>query len=440
MSRAQIKKLVNHLNSMSTDQRLDYEWEVVLLNAFSKVGKVEYEKKFSGSSYVDIFFAISENPKNNFLAEITTVSDRRLEDINPVEALSDTLYKEAKKCGVWPISFHLEVGAHQAFFPKDRYKVKLKLPGRVKFKQSIFNDDFKRFMKEILNDPATTHEYSVNTADIDVKISYSPSQEGGRTHLCYTSVYSLTENRIYDALKRKLPQLRKSGFDGPIGIFLCDGGCSLFTQKPRHERSPNVLQRFSIGDIIKRFLADNSEVSFVVTVTTERKNPTRSLIPPERNPYMTFIDLFKGQKFDQMELDLRSILKEVDDVLPVPQFSPYTAVNYLKEKNPNVGLFYVGNKMNFKENFTSVAISARTLFEVLAGTLNQEDFFRRTRFLKSGAGGETTTNPFNFALGKGQTIKKVSITKSDSADDDWIEFELEPDAAISPFKTPAVKK
>ncbi len=50
----QVKELVNRLNSL--DKSIATEWEVVLINALSKLGNVFHENNFGGETNPDIYF------------------------------------------------------------------------------------------------------------------------------------------------------------------------------------------------------------------------------------------------------------------------------------------------------------------------------------------------------------------------------------------------
>lgn len=137
----QTKKHVQHLNRMPKDLTLAYEWEVVLLNGLSKIGKVLHERNFGGRK-VDIYFETFDNPKAYFLADITTISDKGLDEINPFQALQSMLYDLVRRQNLRPNYFDLQVGSHPSPTFKGGPKVKLKIPGRARFLETIFGKKF----------------------------------------------------------------------------------------------------------------------------------------------------------------------------------------------------------------------------------------------------------------------------------------------------------
>lgn len=432
----QTKKHVQQLNRMSKDMTLAYEWEVVLLNALSKVGTVHHERSFGGGRYADIYFEPFDNTNASFVADITAISDKGVDENNPYEALSNELHKLVKECGLRANSFNLKVGRHPGPAFKGGSKVKLKLPGRTRFSQTIFGKNFDIFIQRIREKPRTAERYEVKTTDADVEISYIPNQEfSSGQHVSYTELYSMTENTAYQALETKASQLMGTGFSGPFGIFLCDGGCSLF-----NKRSTTGVS-YSIDQVIKGFLSNHTEISFVVTLTTERKNPYATF-PHKANPYLTYIRLYGGLKSDQTAFKLESILKNMGDLLPIPESTPRNGLYYLKGKDPNLGRSRCGGmELSGGKKVTRVKISARCLMELLAGKVDQTEFFKAHAFIPFDLRSSNINNPFTMAMSRGQLIQNISIETSESDDDDWISFELRgPDPAISPFNIPAIGK
>lgn len=72
-------------NDREPEQALAAEWELVLLNALSKAGRLGHEVDFGGPRRADVHFEVFDQPDISFLADITTVSDQSLHDKNPIE-------------------------------------------------------------------------------------------------------------------------------------------------------------------------------------------------------------------------------------------------------------------------------------------------------------------------------------------------------------------
>lgn len=429
----QVKKHVVQLNRMPEQLTLSYEWEVVLLNALSKIGNVVHEKNFGGSRNADIYFEAFDNSNAFFVADITAVSDQGLEKSNPFNALSDMLHELVKDHGLRANSFDLQVGRHPGLTYKGGPKVKLKLPGRARFSQVIFGDKFSKFVFDIHQSPNATHRYEVKTNDVDVVISYIPRQKyasGG--YASYTELHSLTENTVYQALESKASQLAGTCFDGPLGIFLCDGGSSFFTKESTRGLS------YSTDEIIQGFLASHEEINFIITFRSGRQSSLMEF-SRQRNPYLIFIRLYRGLKFGGLPFDIWAILKKMEAVMPTPESDARNAIHFIKGNKPNAGRSHWGGmEMNYGERVTKVKISSRALLELLAGEVDQKKFFEHHGFIPSELNSTTPINPFRIALSRSQLIQGISVERSESDDDDWIAFELKgPDAAISSFMVPS---
>jgi hypothetical protein len=427
----QIKKHVRELNRMDKDPSLAFEWEIVLLNAFSKIGKVTHEKNFGGRKNADLHFESLDDPNQNFVVDITTISDKGLDKKNPVDALHGQLMKIAADRGLRQSSFSLHVGAIYEHSTKGGTKVKLKLPGRARFPQIIFNDRFNKFLHEISQNPELPRNYFIKTEDVDVTIGYNPDQTStGYSHIDYTQVFSLTENMIYEALDDKLTQLRDTNFKGPLGIFLCDGSCSFLNRRRLSKESSWIAE-----DVIRRFLEENKSINFVVIFTVQPKSPL-SRFKPGKPRYQVFTYYYEGSSSGKISVAIPEALKKLEGIFPEPESDALNAINFLKGRNPNEGrLHWEGMKVHFGQNLIRVKISSRMLLELLAGKMEQKQLLERYRFFHGGMRGDP--NPFELALGNGQLIHEVSIEKSDFEDDDWITFKLSgPDPAISPFVVP----
>jgi hypothetical protein len=112
IKRRQIKKLVDDLNDMPSTQTLGPDWELLLLNLFSKIGRVEYEQSFGGNTKPDLFFQCRSHPEISFVADIRTVSDKGFKDANPFSVLLDELLNRVQNRGLRPLSFSLDVGGN----------------------------------------------------------------------------------------------------------------------------------------------------------------------------------------------------------------------------------------------------------------------------------------------------------------------------------------
>ena len=122
---SQMGSVVDRLNARG-DQRLSAMWELVILDAMSRVGKLRHEVPLANGSRPDFELATEADGGRELLVvgDITAVSDAWLDEQNPV----NVLFEEVGRRGVgsalptyaagtrrtrWHARHHLSQGAEQ---------------------------------------------------------------------------------------------------------------------------------------------------------------------------------------------------------------------------------------------------------------------------------------------------------------------------------------
>lgn len=430
LSRKQLKEHVNKLNrndlawNRGQVPSLDTEWEVALLNAFSKVGKVRHEPDLGGRRKPDLHF-VSEKDTGQygqyFAADITAISDKGFDSHNPFDAFQAELMRRVGERGLRLNSFNVNVGGNHQLIYRGGQKPKLLLPPISKFGEKIFNDRFNDFLDQIARSPGQPREFRVfNVQDqINLAIAYDPHQRYSHSmYLSYRRITHLTENVVYQRLSEKRDQLMDSGFKGPLGIILCDGGFDAF-------HSNTDWASYSPDKVIRHFLFQHEDVDFVLVCTIKR-NETQPLFRCWSR------DFFDGHT------ELLDCINRLIDVFPEVESDAVNAINHLRSGSPAVGnSHFGGHEVGWGRSKMRITISARAVLELLAGKVSQQEFFERHGFIPSEFKIGPYINPFNSGLDKGLTFSQVSFEKSEAEDDDWVIFELSgPDPAISPFVAP----
>jgi hypothetical protein len=431
LSRKQIKKHVFELNRMHQTLSLAFEWEVVLLNAFSKVGKIAHERNFGGTREPDLYFESTSDPNQRFAADITTLSDKGLEGNNPYETLFDELMKTVRERGLRPDSFSLDVEGNHGELYRDGPRARLKLPPPSRFKQVIFNADFDRFMEEVSLAPETPKQLRIHKAEdnIDLTIGYDPSQWASRGgHLVYKRINHLTDNIVYTRLREKRDQIIDSRFDGPRAIILCDGGFDAFFSSAHHST-------YSVEAVIKHFIMEHNDIDFILTFGI--KDSSFSSQP--RNQMR--IGRYAKGFFHDGHMELLNCIDKLPDHLPQAESNARNGINWLKGNNPHYGRSHWGGmRWGQGRRHMKVKISARALLELLAGKVTQQEFFERYGFVPSELRPfPPHVNPFASGVKAELTIGDVTFEKSETEDDDWVEFTLHAgDPAVSEFFVPKI--
>lgn len=340
LSKDQLDKHIRNLNK-ADDKSLGYEWEVALLYAFSQLGIVIHEPHLGGTSKIDLQFITNHKPSKSLIADITTVSDKGYEVENPQEDLINEFLRIIRKHKLRSVHFSMEIeGEHVGPFRNGKMKLKLPLKGKL---QNIFDEKFHSFLKTISQKPYDIHSFVKKTNSIDISINYDPKQNDGFnwSHPSYTTAYSLEKNPVYNALKDKASQLKKTNYDGPISIILCDGGCRLLKD------IGHKMLNYDLRDIIQHFLSKNSSISFVLTFVVER---AVNQFKPMGDPYIKIRMFPNISVFENVDKNLLACINNVGKMLPKPVTDAMNATNRLKGGKRNEGLtFYGGWKMTKKQ-------------------------------------------------------------------------------------------
>lgn len=401
------RQLKTHVEKLNKGD-ISAEWEVVLLNAFSKLGKVEHERTFNGKN-PDLYFTSAAHGVE-FLADIKTVSDEGLELKNPQRQLNDRLHKEVAEKdikGAWDC----QIGGNYEEARRTGSMLQLKLPPLARFDQEIFNEAWDDFAAQIKREPDKVRKYEVKTARADLTITYRPSKQwtGSGGHPSYKSITArehLIQNSIWNGLVSKSEQLERTGYEGPLGIILCDGG-SDFLRKSRN--------------IIDEFFRTHPRINFVLAFEAIQNFGHGSY-----NQVMIYYERGEGVS---AELDgfLSNFDKHSENLFPFPVSSATNAINALESTKKHKGASFFGGA-TMSEN--EIKLSARTVLDLLAGKISYEDF------------PDVYKNYFISMAAEGRLFIEARIEKDTyERDDDWLVFRFgRLDPAVTPYTVPKEAK
>src|SRR6266542_902512 len=446
ISRRQMRKLVDDLNAMPDTLTLNPDWELFLLNVFSKIGKVKHEQSFGGTRKPDLYFECRTHPQVRFVADIRTLSDKGFKAANPFDLLFDELMERAQTRGLRALSFRLDVEGNYREIQKGQYyidpedsteailyrggtKTKLRLPGAAKFSEIVFDHKFDQFLSDIEGAPDSSHILHVRrqTEDIDLTISYDPKQMfAGGGHLEYRRRNHLTQNPLFTALEDKAEQVIDSKFEGTLGIIICDGGFTPFHSLPH-------FSTHSVDEVISYFLQHNTRISFVLTFILKKAAHESG------SPIQVAAKIYPNTALRAQEADYLNCLNEMIQFFPAPKVDAFNALNRVKGKYPHEGGYIAMQTHQFQGNAKRVVVSARILLELLAGRMTYNEFAERYGFVPVDPFPARGPNPFTLSLGNGALITDVEFQKGNAdSDDDAVIITLkdEADPAISPFRYP----
>lgn len=414
ISKKQLRAHVDSLNR-ADEYSLGTEWEIVLLNVLSKLGTVAHEPRMG--SRPDLHFVSNVDRSQEFIADIATVSDRGVDDRFPIVALrirlSDIIYKKGFRNSAFSVYVGTEVDNRVWPRPNPR----LKIPHRSRLESDVFNQEFFQFLDVVSAAPNQKHVHviSSSTPPVDIRITYDPTQmRSSGSWPAYNELVSLVRNTVFSRLEEKAGQLAKANYTGHRAIFICDGGCN-------HLSTERYWDENHISDVVKYFLKQHLEISFVLTLVVKETLSFEA----ERTIIAT---LYPGKSFAKMGSEIRSLFDKMGQYFPEAERSALNAGYFLAGPITNEGAKHTGG---YSMNDDEIRISARGLLELLSGKLTQERFFRLHSWTPS-------ANPFGFQLGQGHLITAISVEKGEQeSDDDWVTIKFgDSDPAVASFRMP----
>lgn len=417
LSPEQVADHVNKLNSPDNSS-LATIWEVMVLNALSKIGQVIHEKEYEGSRKPDIYF--ESNRVEPFVADITSISDDAYEKENPINYFRECLGNFFKNSDLSLKGISINVGDIMVGNYGDR-KLKLALPEKKDIPQFIKKECYT-IREAIKNNPNKGYNTTINSNQIKISISFNPRVKYSTgSHSSYNTPYSLTKNPLYNSLKKKAKQLRDSEYKGIMGIFTCDGECNSLNN------DFYCVEKCSQADIIQEIFRSNSTLSFVIVLSPEENH---NLFGLKSTKFIKGVFYHNSKAKFKVTQAFFEELKKIEKFFPVPETMPINARTNLKYIE-HEGLSYYGG---FSMNHNEIKISSRMVTELLAGILSFEKFDTDQQKMNI-EGNNEIKNFFLRQFREGRAIETISVEKCENKDDDWIKFSYGlSDVAISKYK------
>lgn len=426
LTKAQLEQHVSKLNREDF-QSFDTEWEVAVLNAFGKLGKVVHEPALEGPALLDLLYTHDDG--SSFLADITSVSDEGFEEQSPFKAFYVELQERLRKAGLLYKGWSLGVGEHQVGYRERR---RLALPPREEFAKEIFNANFKEFLREVNEHPEQSRTYTVSTAKTAVSLTYNPQGRSFTSNLgAYNEVMTKDQNPVFNALRKKAKQLKKVSYAGPKGIILCDGGSNMIHSQPHgpFEFSYNAV------DAARDFLRQNQSIDFVIIVTSVWINTgVHSFARPGEPVRKVEVTVVVNRSFDGLPASLKESLEKLEGQFPEPVNTPGGARESIRHGFDPKALRPLAGGIEWKYN--EIRIRASALLALLAGKVTQEELFKSLGFKPWDDKPHATRNLFEYVLSERMRIVEIQV-EDNKYDDSTLVFKFDgPDPAVSPYVNP----
>src|ERR1700679_1686501 len=142
-------KWVAKLKSTRATDYIATEWEIVLLNVFSRLGTLLHEPELGFPKKVDV---VLENSALKFCADITAISDKGFHQTTPIRELEDQLRSHYQVSGITGGGLVLDVSS-VGFATYKGVKQRRILPAKAEFDKQVFNEGFISFIDDIRLNP-----------------------------------------------------------------------------------------------------------------------------------------------------------------------------------------------------------------------------------------------------------------------------------------------
>lgn len=424
LTKEQLGQQVTRLNADGF-QSLDAEWEVAVLNAFSKLGNLDHEPVLEGRAKLDLLFKADDS--SEFLADITSVSDEGFEEKTPVKSFYVELQERLRRAGVLYNGWVLSIGTHPAKYGERTIPA---IPPRSEFSKEIFNAKFKQFLRAVKERPHESCTYTVRTTKTAISLTYDPNGKYFTTHgPSYTAAMKKNQNPVFNALRLKAKQLKKVSYPGPKGIVLCDGGTDMVHSRPHSSFDFN----FNALDATKDFLRQNQSVDFVLLVSSVwiEEGYRVAVEGPTRKVKVTMVP---NKNFALVPEKIKQLLGRLESCFPEPENTPSGARETIrhgynpKQLRPLAGGWAV--------SYNEIRVSASAVLGLLAGAVTQEELFSALGFRPHSDRPAAIRNPFESMLSRKMQLQEIRVEDT-AHDDSYLVFQFEgPDPALSSFRNP----
>jgi hypothetical protein len=423
MDAATLADLLKRLQNIDTTSVLAAEAELALLWAISDVTEIELHPVLSGTQKVPEAFCAKLFPSGPVYIEVTAVSDDTFSDRDKMERAANIISQFAnqiRKGSSKHLHFHF---MEKSGYETGRYRRYRRITSTFKL-----TEPFKTALLDWLSDSDWPNPAQIRLAgdEADVIISWREYvHPEGRTFSSMPAVAcDLESNPIFNRLKGKRSQLAGVPPGSLKCIFLVDVGCDLLRELRRKDHAGRTV---SGEDIIQSFLKKSS-IDIIVVCSPHRAN----LFYPYDNRriwHVTYFDRRGSLPSSEYEK-----LRAVAEKLPMPQYEGYQARSLHRQGlfHPQARGRYLPTQYTSRGLSMTVKLSSRLILEFLAGRITAERFALET---------SNVASILDSMLKAGLTIQSSRLEKGGlDEDDDYLVFDLEPDAAASLLTAPPQSK
>lgn len=402
-------------SAIDGDGRISAEWEIAVFHCLAQIGELEFPVGTARSA--DAIFKSSATGEQ-LQVEITAISDRGLQDKNPVEEFSRRLGK---------VAYSLRETAHGVLdYRIGHVEVDngyiLGVPARRDIQTFFRSSEFRAFLSRIRANPETPHRFDFECRGAKSWVAFRPgAQYASGEHIAHEVILDLQRNHIVGRLKKKDAQIRESGCSLPAIVVLCDGGCRAMKSrmnnpgKPRFDDVVNVFlngrphQQAGSWVLQKGISQGSRRINTVIVIAVKEDYVVFSGI---QHDYDTRCIMNNGEVYHT--LTPKSVESVRDSFKSLPKISSTPAnARRIYRYPPHYG----GGSMSAgRAGLMKVKISLLTLQALLSGEISHAEFAR-----DHGDIGKAISK----AIHEGMMISRIDIEHCPDEDDDWAHLEFD---------------
>lgn len=421
------RDLLGRLGAKHVDQVLPAEMELALLWAMAQLGAIDIEPEMPNGNRPEAYSEVLI-PGRPAVIEITAPWDNGISG----EAAMDRVASEIINCAN---QARRGVGSHLYF----RFGYTNDLRNVWNVRRRLAPEEYR--LSETARASVTTWVSSgareserlrIDEPGLSVEVEWTARKQL-RHHNTWSSVpveaHGVDTNPLWDALRRKLRQVRATDQDVLRLIFLADGGATLLNQIGAFGEMDHLRRRTSGTEIITEFVSrHSSRVDAVVVFAPVRQG---SVYPMGELIWRVTPFVRPG-----LELPLEGI-ERMASLLPRPWFEGYQVRSLFRQGTYRQGLYdpaargwYSGMRITSEmKGPIRVKVSARAILDFLAGRITPE------RFALELGQRDGQPNQFDQWLRMGKTLSAIEFEEGGlDEDDDSVVLTLSDDPAARPFR------
>lgn len=402
-------------SAIDGNERISAEWEIAIFHCLAQIGELEFPEGTARSA--DIIFK-DRITGERLQVEITAISDRGLQDKNPVEEFSMCLGK---------VAYSLRETAHGVLDYRIGYievdnSYILGVPARRDMQTFFRSPEFTDFLSRIRANPAMTHRFDFECRGAKSWIAFRPgAQYASGGHIAHEVILDLQRNHIVRRLKKKDEQIRESGRSLPAIVVLCDGGCrSMRSQmnnpgKPRFNDVVNVFLNGRLHQqagpwVLQKGISQGSRrINAVIVIAVKEDFVVLGGI--QRGYDIRYI-MNNGDVYYTLTPKAVEPIRNSFKFLPQISSTPINA-----RRTYRYPPHYGGGSMSAgRSGLMKIKISLLTLQALLSGEISHAEFAR-----DHGDIGKAISK----AIRDGMMISKIDIEHCPDEDDDWAHLEFD---------------